>query len=149
MTQDDDSNASGSGKQPPRSARERLADAKEPKVVELAKPFGGMQPGQMMYVATPQIVADYVRKIPNGLTETMPQLRAGLAAANDCDGTCPLSTAIFLRVVSEAALEDLADGVPVSEVIPFWRAVEPDSKVASRLPVDANWIAEQRASESA
>lgn len=131
----------------PASARSRLAVKKEPKVVELAKAFGGMSEGQMMYVATPQIVADYVRTIPAGQTRSMPELRAELAAANDCDGTCPLSTAIFLRVVAEAALEDLEEGKSPADVIPFWRAVEPDSKVASRLAVDAQWIAQQRAVE--
>lgn len=131
----------------PRSARERLADKKEPKVVELAKPFGGMQPGQMMYVATPAIVAEYLRKIPEGEVRTMPQMRAELAAANDCDGTCPLSTAIFLRVASEAALEDLGEGRDPTQVIPFWRGVEPDSKVAQRLPVEPDWIAGKRAAE--
>lgn len=132
---------------PAASARSRLAVHKEPKVVELAKDFGGMKAGQMMYVATPQIVADSVQGIPYGETRTMQQLRAELAARNDCDGACPLSTAIFLRVVSEAALEDLAEGKATDQVIPFWRAVEPDSKVASRLEVTADWIAEQRSSE--
>lgn len=141
--------SSGQGsRKSPRSARERLADKKEPKVVELAKAFGGMQPGEHMYVATPQIVAEFVRRIPPGETRNMQQLRAEMAASNNCDGSCPLSTAIFLRVVSEAALEDLADGKAASEVIPFWRAVEPGSKVASRLEVDAEWIAQQRKSEN-
>lgn len=134
-------------KQTATSARERLAVKKDPKVVELAKPFGGMREGQMMYVATPQIVAEFVQRIPYGQTRTMVELRAELAEANDCDGACPLSTAIFLRVVSEAALEDLADGVAVANIIPFWRAVEPDSKVASRLVIDSDWIAQQRAAE--
>ena len=132
---------------PAASARDRLAVHKEPKVVELAKDFGGMKAGQMMYVATPRIVADSVAGIPYGETRTMQELRAELAAANDCDGACPLSTAIFLRVASEAALEDLAEGKGPDEVIPFWRAVEPDSKVASRLAVEAGWIAGQRSSE--
>ncbi|MFK7914492.1 MAG: hypothetical protein AB8B93_11310 [Pseudomonadales bacterium] len=131
----------------PASARSRLAVHKEPKVVELAKDFGGMKAGQMMYVATPRIVADSLQNIPYGQTLNMQELRASLASANDCDGACPLSTAIFLRVASEAALEDLAEGKSPEQVIPFWRAVEPDSKVASRLDVDAQWIADQRSSE--
>ncbi len=144
-----DKSNKGTRKSAQRSARERLAMAKQPKVVELAKAFGGMQPGDMMYVATPQIVADYLQQIPYGETRSMPELRAELARANDCDGSCPLSTAIFLRVAAEAALEDVAEGRALSEVIPFWRAVEPHSKIASRLDVDAAWIALQREHEGA
>ena len=137
------------GSKTPRSARTRLAVQKEPKVVELAKDFGGMAAGQMMYVATPQIVAEFVSDIPSGQTRTMAELRTELGAANDCDGACPLSTAIFLRLVAEAALEDLAEGKSTDQVIPFWRAVEPDSNVAKRLDVESRWIADQRRAEQA
>jgi len=33
------------------------------------------------------------------------------------------------------------------DVAPFWRLIDPDSKVAVRLTVDYEWIAAQRAAE--
>ncbi|MCR9194648.1 MAG: hypothetical protein NXH88_07945, partial [Hyphomonas sp.] len=59
------------------------------------------------------------------------------------------STSIFVRMVAEAALEDLADGKPVSEVAPFWRMITSRDKMAGKLNVDLAWIDEQRALEAA
>ena len=41
-----------------------------------------------------------------------------LAAQQDCAGTCPMSTSIFVRMVAEAALEDLEDGKTILCVYP-------------------------------
>ena len=56
-------------------------------------------------------------------------------------------TAIFLRVVAEAALEQLESGAEIKEVTPFWRAVAPGDKVSSRLPVDKKWFERLRKKE--
>ena len=86
------------------TAIERLNKAKSPKVVILEKDFAGIRAGSM-FVATPKIVDEFINKMPYGRFITMPELRADLAIEYDCDATCPVSTAIFLRVVAEAALK--------------------------------------------
>ena len=131
-----------------KSAREKLAVKKQIKKVVMDKSWGGMKPGDMMLVATPLMVDAYVRSIPPGKTETLPELRDALAKAEACTGTCPLSTSIFVRMVAEAALEDIADGKPVSEVSPFWRVISSQDKIAKKLNVDPAWIDEQRALEA-
>ena len=131
-----------------KSAREKLAVEKQIKKVVLEKPFGGIQVGQTMLVATPQMVDADIRDIPPGETLTVPDLRANLARAEGCDGTCPMSTSIFVRMVAEAAIEDLEDGKQVSEVSPFWRVIEGKDKIAKRLAIDPAWIDEQRALEA-
>ena len=133
---------------PKKSAREKLAVEKQIKKVVLDKAFGGVQVGQTMLVATPQMVDAYIRDIPPGETLTVPDLRANLARAEGCDGTCPMSTSIFVRMVAEAAIEDLEDGKQVSEVSPFWRVIEGKDKIAKRLTIDPAWIDEQRALEA-
>ena len=133
---------------PKKTAREKLAAKKEIKKVVLDKPFGGVKAGETMFVATPQIVDAYIRSIPHGKTETIPEMRDALAAAESCSGTCPMSTSIFVRMVAEAALEDIADGKPVSEVSPFWRMITSKDKMAKKLNVDPAWIDEQRALEA-
>ena len=60
---------------------------------------------------------------------------------------CPVSTSIFVRIAAQAALERLEAGADLSEVTPFWRLVEPDSKIAKKLSVDSQWIADRRAAE--
>ena len=131
-----------------KSAREKLAVKKQIKKVVMDKTWGGMKPGDTMLVATPLMVDAHVRSIPHGTTETIPELRDALAKAEACSGTCPLSTSIFVRMVAEAALEDIADGKPVAEVSPFWRVITSQDKIATRLNVDPAWIDEQRALEA-
>lgn len=131
-----------------KTAREKLAAKKQIKKVVMDKAWGGMQPGQIMLVATPQLVDAAMREIPHGATTTIPEIRDHLAAAHACDGTCPLSTSIFVRMVAEAALEDLAEGKPVSEVSPFWRVITSEDKMVKKLDLDPAWIDEQRALEA-
>lgn len=132
-----------------KTAREKLAVEKQLKKVVMDKAWGGIKPGQTMLVATPQIVDAYIRKIPHGATQSIPEIREALAQAHECAGTCPMSTSIFIRMVAEAALEDLADGKPVSEVSPFWRVISSQDKITQRLKIDPAWIDEQRQMEAA
>lgn len=131
-----------------KTAREKLAAKKQIKRVVMEKPFGGIKAGETMLVATPQMVDAYIREIPHGAHRTIPEMRAELAARENCSGTCPMSTSIFVRMVAEAALEDLGDNKAVSEVSPFWRILTSDDKIAKRLAIDPAWIDEQRQLEA-
>ncbi len=131
-----------------KTAREKLAVKKEIKKVVMDKAWAGMQPGETMLVATPLIVDQYIRGIPHGETRSIPDMRSDLAAREKCTGTCPMSTSIFVRMVAEAALEDIADGKTVSEVSPFWRMITSQDKMAKKLNVDPTWIDEQRSLEA-
>ena len=129
------------------TAIERLNKAKSPKVVILEKDFAGIRAGSSMFVATPKIVDEFINKMPYGRFITMPELRADLAIEYDCDATCPVSTAIFLRVVAEAALEHLEQGAKTADITPFWRVVAPGDKVSARLPIDQTWLEARRQEE--
>ena len=133
---------------PKATAREKLAREKQPKKVVMEKAYGGIGVGETMYVATPQIVDAYVKAIPHGETRSIPDMRDELAKREKCHGTCPMSSAIFARMVAEAALEDLADGKSVSKVTPFWRLISSEDKVAKKLALDPTWLDEQRAMEA-
>ena len=78
------------------------------------------------------------------MTRTVPAMRTELARRNKCDATCPVSTAIFVRMVAEAALEEIEEGVPLSDVAPFWRILEGKDKISGKLNVDPDWIDHQR-----
>ncbi|MEL7108025.1 MAG: hypothetical protein AAGJ68_03525 [Pseudomonadota bacterium] len=133
---------------PKATAREKLAREKHIKKVVMDKAWGGMQPGQTMLVATPLMVDAYIRDIPHGETKSIPEIRADLAAREGCAGTCPMSTSIFIRMVAEAALEDLSDGKQVADVSPFWRVITSKDKMAKKLDIDPAWIDEQRRLEA-
>lgn len=131
-----------------KTAREKLAVKKDAKKVLMDKAWAGMRPGDMMFVATPQIVDAYIKTIPHGETKTIPEMREELAAKENCTATCPMSSSIFVRMVAEAALEDIADGKSVSEVSPFWRVITSKEKMVAKLNIDPAWIDEQRALEA-
>lgn len=133
---------------PKATAREKLAREKQIKKVVMEKSWGGIKPGQTMLVATPLMVDAYIRSIPHGTTRTIPDIRDDLAAQEGCAGTCPMSTSIFVRMVAEAALEDLSDGKQVADVSPFWRVITSKDKITKKLEIDPAWIDEQRALEA-
>jgi hypothetical protein len=114
----------------------------------LTTAFAGIAPGSVLYVSTPQRLDAELRTVPPGTTITVAELRERLAAVNDADATCPTTTAIFLRIVAEAALEQHAAGAPLDEVTPFWRVVDPDSALARKLGCGTGFIQGQRAREA-
>jgi len=128
------------------TARERLKRKKEIKTVTLDYNYGGMKAGERMFVATPQIVDSYIRTIPYGESRSIPAMRLDLAQQHDCDGSCPMSTSIFVRMSAEAALEDLAENSE-TDTAPFWRIIKSKDKIAKRLNIDPNWIDLRRAAE--
>lgn len=130
-----------------KTATERLNTAKDSKTVVLHADFAGIKKGQKMFVGTPKIIDTYIRNIPYGETRTIARLRNEIARRRKCDAMCPVSTAIFIRIAAEAALERLNAGADLETVTPFWRLVEPDSKIARKLLVDDTWIADRRAAE--
>ena len=131
-----------------KTAREKLNADKKPKKVDLDYAFGGLKPGQRMFVGTPQIIKAWIDRIPYGETHTVEAMRNAIARKYGCNGMCPVSTSIFIRTVAEVALDDLANGKQVSDVSPFWRLIDGQHKISKRLPVDLAWIAEQRRLEA-
>ncbi len=101
-----------------------------------------------MFVGTPLIVDDYINSIPQGETQTIIGLRNELARRNKCDAMCPVSTSIFIRMVAEAAIEEMGEGKTVSDVSPFWRVLASDDKITKKLSIDPLWLDEQRSLES-
>jgi hypothetical protein len=126
------------------TATEKLCKKKTEKKVRLESDFAGVKAGQMLFIATPMIVDAYIRKIPKGEHRTVPGMRNELARRNKCDAACPVSTAIFVRMSAEAAIEQMNDGKAESDITPFWRILRPEDKITKRLPIDPDWIANKR-----
>lgn len=129
--------------------REKYASRTGSTVQILASNFAGMKPGQLMLISAPAEIERHVRQIPSGQVMKLQDLRTQLAQEQFAEVTCPTTTSIFLRIVSEIALEDLAEGKSLSEVTPFWRVVDPKGPLAKKLSCGPEWIAAQRTAESA
>jgi hypothetical protein len=128
-------------KKKPTDWRKRFAAAKDPHVVMLHTDFAGVKAGNTMLISSPGEIANYVARIPQGETRTMDRLRNELARKAGANAMCPVTTAIYLRVVAEVALADLAEGKPLDKVVPFWRVVLPGSKVAQKLSCGPDHVA--------
>jgi hypothetical protein len=122
--------------------------AKPPHSVVLDKDFAGVPKGAKLLISDPQEVRRFlIEQTRAGDFMPIQHMRRVLAAAHQCDATCPVSTAIFLRTVSEAAWDELQAGAPLSEIAPFWRVVEPNSTLAGKLRCGSPWIEQQRTAE--
>jgi hypothetical protein len=128
----------------PKDWRKVFAEKKAPKTVVLKTDFAGTKAGNTLYIATPGIIANYVAKIARGQTRSIERMRNELARKNGAVATCPVTTAIFLRIVCEAAWDELQDGAAPETVVPFWRVVEAGTPIAKRLRCDGNWLTTMR-----
>jgi hypothetical protein len=128
-------------KKKPTDWRKRFGAAKDPHVVMLHADFAGVKAGNMMLISSPGEIANYVARIPQGETRTVDRLRNELARKAGANAMCPVTTAIYLRVVAEVALTDLAEGKALDQVVPFWRVVLPGSKVAAKLSCGPDHVA--------
>ncbi len=127
----------------PKSWTEKLNVNKDPKVIRMEESFSDIPADSMMLVATPALVDDYIRKIPKGKMVDMKTLRKDLAADFHADNSCPLSTAIFVRIAAEAAFEQFISGRKPEEITPFWRVIQPGSKMASKLTFGEDFLNKQ------
>jgi hypothetical protein len=127
----------------PKSWDEKYRGAKPPHVTVLAKSFAGVGAGERLFIASPPLLDARIRAIAPGRTLDPVALRAELARENGAAATCPTSTAIFLRIVAERALERLA-----ADPTPFWRVIAPESPIARKLSCGPDFIRHRRALEA-
>ncbi len=119
----------------------------EPHTTVLDRSWAGLPPGATMLISSPREIEALVSRIPVGRTRSVPELREALARRHRADTTCPLTTGIFLRIVSEHAWDALEAGAAIDAIAPFWRVVEPGSPLAGKLRAGSGWIARQREAE--
>jgi hypothetical protein len=104
---------------------------KPPHHVVLEKDFAGVKSGSKLHISSLQEIADELRKIRPGETVSLQQFRQKIAQAQACDASCPVSTSIFLRIVAEYAWEEHNERhVPLADLPPFWRVVEPGTPLS-------------------
>ncbi len=130
-----------------KSWREKRDTARPPQVKVLDKPFAGMQAGQKMLIPSPSQIDAYLRAIPLGESRDVPTMRRELAARSGADVTCPVTTGIFLRILAEAAWEEMQQGKPVTEVTPVWRVLDARAPLWKKVSFDPAPFLEQRTKE--
>ncbi len=103
-----------------------------PKVVDVPDKWVKTMGGRRVLVPTPMMVDELVRTVPQRKLITVGQIRQRLAQPFQAESTCPLTTGIFLRIISEAAEEDRQAGR--KQITPYWRVVKDDGGLNPKFP---------------
>jgi hypothetical protein len=93
--------------------------AKPPHHVILVKDFAGIPKGSKLHISSPEEIAAELKTIPLGSIMSIQAFRRILAEKNKCDATCPVSTSIFLRIVSEYTWEEFNSSSSLQGLAPF------------------------------
>lgn len=127
---------------------DKLNDKKESKIKRIEIDFADVPAGSKMFIATPQLIDQYIKAIGFGKRIDLKTLRKDLALEHNTDCTCPVTTGIFLRIVAEANYEKWQQGNSLEEITPFWRVIEPNSALAKKLTFGQDFLIQQIDSES-
>ena len=111
----------------------------------LEKNFSDMKAGERMLISSPEVIANYISKIPVGTTITPKEMRNALAKEKGADNTCPVTTGIFLRIAIEEVLGVFEiDDAP----IPFWRVIDEKHPILKKLGIAPSEITRMRQKEA-
>ena len=118
------------------------------KIKTIDKKFADIPKGSRMLIASPPIIDEYVKSILFGEFIEPLKMRDDLAKKYQTDKTCPVTTGIFLRIISEASYEEYDSGFDLDAITPFWRTVNPNSKLAEKLACGIDFITEKQMQEN-
>jgi len=115
-----------------KSWQEKLHNQDHSKVIEIPARMSKRFGEGTMLIPKPLDVDALIRKTRKGKLLTVSEIRSRLARDNGADMTCPLTTGIFVRIVAEAAEEELRDGK--KQVTPYWRVIRDDGSLNEKFP---------------
>jgi len=128
-----------------KSWKEKFFSIKNFEIKTIQKNFWGHVAGSKMLIPTPLIIQEYINHIESGTISDVEIMRNDLAIEHGADFTCPMTTGIFLRIVAEYNYENLSQ--KRTEICPFWRIIDPNSKLSDRLSFDKKFIIDKRDNE--
>jgi hypothetical protein len=115
-----------------KSWKEKLHNQDHSKIIEIPARMAKRLGTGTMLIPKPLDVDALIRKAKKGKLLTVSEIRSKLARDNKVDTACPLTTGIFVRIVAEAAEEDLRDGK--KQVTPYWRVIRDDGSLNEKFP---------------
>ncbi len=125
--------------------REKINKITDTKIVDLPDNVPYSFGKGKMLISRPKDIEAVVRKVSKGKLITKSQLRKKLALDAGADTTCPLTTGIFLRMISEAAEEDALAGK--KNIAPYWRVVGEKGELNEKFPLGAEGQAQRLEAE--
>ena len=128
-----------------KSWQEKFFSKKNFEIKSIQKNFWGHAVGTKMLIPTPLMIQEYINHIELGCFSDVKIMRKDLAIEYGADFTCPMTTGIFLRIVAEYNYEKFSQNE--TEICPFWRIIDPNSKFSDRLSFDNKFIINKRREE--
>ena len=128
-----------------KSWEEKFFSKKNFEIKTIQKNFWGHIAGSKMLIPTPLMIQEYINHIESGNISDVKIMRNDLAIQYGADFTCPMTTGVFLRIVAEYNYENLSQ--KGTEICPFWRIIDPCSKLSDKLSFDKNFIISKRDNE--
>lgn len=117
-------------------------------VKTIDKKFADLPKGTKMFIATPKLINAYINHISNGVEVDIKTMREDLALEHGAENSCPVTTSIFLRIVSEVAFEKHKQGASLDKITPFWRVINSKMPIAKKLSCGVDFINQQRKKEN-
>jgi hypothetical protein len=124
--------------------QEKFETKKQEEVNKLETGFADIKAGETMLISTPRKIVEYINSIPKAENRDLPRMRQDLARMAGADKTCPVTSGIFTRIVSERSLELMAEGE--EPLAPFWKVIDPESPLAKKLSCGAEFVKKMRES---
>lgn len=132
----------------PKTWQEKFDSAKKPIVKIIEKRFADLPEGTKMFIASPKLIDDYINEIPKGIFVDLKTIRLDLAIEHQAENSCPVTTSIFLRIVSELAIEKYKKTKDIHSITPFWRVIDGKMPIAKKLSCGLDFIEAQRKKET-
>lgn len=114
------------------SWRQKLERMDHSKIVEIPAAMVKRLGVGTMLIPKPLDVDALIRKTKKGKLVTASEIRSRLARNNKVDVACAVTTGIFIRIVAEAAEEDLRNGK--KQVTPYWRVIRDNGSLIEKFP---------------
>ena len=125
-----------------KSWQEKFETKKEEEVKRLDIDFADIKAGETMLISTPAKIVDYINSIPSNENRDLATLRKDLAKRARADKACPVTTAIFTRIIAERSLELMAEAK--KPLAPFWKVIDPKSPLAKKLSCGPELLEQMR-----
>ncbi|PCJ83327.1 MAG: hypothetical protein COA57_11530 [Flavobacteriales bacterium] len=114
-----------------KSWREKVNEI-EGKIVEITPEWEKRYGKGKLLIPKALNIEQLINRTAKGDLITHDQIRDNLATKANVQATCPLTTGIFLRIISEASEEERP--VKKEKVTPYWRVLKGDGLLNSKFP---------------
>lgn len=114
------------------SWREKLEKVKEYKIVNIPPKMQNRFGKGKMLIPKPLDIDALIKKVKKGKLITMSEIRKKLEKDFEVNVACPITTGIFIRIISEASEEDFEKGK--KKITPYWRVIRDDGSSIAKFP---------------